>query len=232
MTKISSKVTLLIIAIILVDQILKIWIKTNMHYSEGFNMLGLSWAKIHFVENEGMAFGWKLDHQYGKLLLSLFRIVAIGFLGFYIKTLIKEKQPFKLIICFALIMAGAIGNMIDSAFYGLLFTESTPFQVAEWASKTGSSGYANFLYGKVVDMFYFPMIDTYLPDWVPFFGETRVQFFRPVFNIADVAISVGIFSFLLFNFDFLKNGKTIEKKEGGEEESTSEKDKEVSPPRD
>ena len=167
-----------------------------MNIGEEFGILGLSWARIHFIENPGMAFGIEIGGQYGKLFLSIFRIVAVFFLIYIIKQLIVTKEPVGLIICFTLILAGAIGNILDSAFYGLIFSES-PYHggVAEIFPP---EGYAGFLKGKVVDMLYFPMIDTYLPKWLPIFGGNKFEFFRPVFNIADSAISIGVISILLF----------------------------------
>jgi len=187
---------LVLLIVLILDQSFKIWIKTNMNIGEEFGILGLSWARIHFIENPGMAFGIEIGGQYGKLFLSIFRIVAVFFLIYIIRQLIITKEPVGLIICFTLILAGAIGNILDSAFYGLIFSES-PYHggVAEMFPELG---YAGFLKGKVVDMLYFPMIDTYLPKWLPIFGGNKFEFFRPVFNIADSAISIGVISILLF----------------------------------
>ena len=187
------------------DQALKIWVKTNMMYAEEFGILGLSWARLHFVENEGMAFGISFGGDGGKLALSLFRLVAVAFLIYILRTLIKSKEKTGLIICFALILAGAIGNIIDSAFYGMIFTESS-YHGPPAVMFPDEGGYAPFLYGRVVDMFYFPMIDVILPEWMPFWGGDRFQFFKPVFNVADSAISAGVISMLLFHLDFLRSG--------------------------
>lgn len=196
-------VSAIVVIILILDQALKFWVKTNMSYGADFPILGLDWAYIHFVENEGMAFGLKLGGSYGKLALSLFRLGAVGFLIYFLSRLIREGASMGVLISFALIIAGAFGNIIDSAFYGLLFSESlvhgTP---AEFLPNDG--GYAGFLFGKVVDMFYFPMIDTILPDWIPFFGGSRFEFFKPVFNIADSAICVGVATLLLFQRSFFK----------------------------
>lgn len=171
-----------------------------MEYGEQFSLFG-SWGFIHFVENPGMAFGIKLGGKTGKLLLSLFRIGAVCLLIYYLKQLIKGGQPIGVLICFALILAGALGNIIDSAFYGLIFSESSFHGgLAQMFPEDG--GYSPFLHGKVVDMLYFPMVDTNWPDWVPYFGGNRFQFFKPVFNIADSAISVGIITLLLFQRQF------------------------------
>ena len=204
----TALVIVIILIVLILDQWLKIYIKTNMEYGRGFDILGLSWAKIHFIENEGMAFGIKFWGSTGKLLLSIFRLVMIGILGYIIHNLIKTKEPTGLLISFALITAGAIGNIIDSAFYGLIFSESRLHHgsVAEIFPEGG--GYGKFLHGKVVDMFYFPLIDTNFPDWMPFFSGQRFQFFRPVFNIADTSISTGVISILLFHRKFFKSDKS------------------------
>lgn len=189
------KSILLVLVVLVLDQILKIWIKTNMFLGEEYRIA--EWFRIHFIENEGMAFGMSFGGRMGKLFLSLFRLVAIGFLGWYVNSLIKSKVPTGLVLSIALIFAGAVGNMIDSAFYGLFFTESIPWgEVATMVSL--GNGYENFLFGKVVDMFYFPMIKGSYPEWFPFWGGDYFEFFRPVFNIADSAISVGVVSVLLF----------------------------------
>lgn len=174
-----------------------------MQYGDQTSIFGLTWGFIHFVENNGMAFGITLGGKAGKLFLSLFRIGAVGFLIYYIRKLIDAGASIGVLICFALILAGAIGNILDSVFYGLLFSESSYHGgVAEIFPADG--GYAGLLYGKVVDMLYFPMIDTYLPDWLPIWGGERFQFFKPVFNVADSSISVGIVSLLLFQRKFFK----------------------------
>lgn len=198
--------------VLILDQWLKLYIKTNFEYGQGFDILGLDWAKIHFVENEGMAFGFTFGEPYGKLLLSIFRIIMVGFLAYIIGNLIKAKESIGLLISFALIIAGAIGNIIDSAFYGMIFSESPKYHggVAEMFPEGG--GYASFLHGKVVDMLYFPVIDTRLPEWFPFWGGERFEFFRPVFNIADTAISTGVISILLFHRRFFQSSAEIQEK--------------------
>lgn len=197
----ATKVTLLVVLILLIDQALKFWIKTNMEYGEEIRILGLSWARLHFVENNGMAFGLALGGEYGKLALSIFRIIAIGFLVYYLRFLIREKASFGLLASFGMILAGAIGNILDSAFYGLIFSESTPHAVATLFPPEG--GYAGFLHGMVVDMFYFPLVeDQMVPSWVPIWGGKPFTFFRPVFNVADSAITTGVFTLILFHRQF------------------------------
>jgi len=193
MSKLQKSI-LLVILVLLVDQILKIWIKTHMTIGEEFSVLG-NWFLIHFVENNGMAFGFEFGGEYGKIFLSLFRVVAVFGIGWYITRLVKKDLPMGFIACVSLIFAGAVGNIIDSAFYGLIFNDSYG-QVATLFPEGG--GYATFLHGRVVDMFYFPLISGVYPDWVPFAGGSDFQFFRPVFNVADSSISIGIFSIILF----------------------------------
>jgi len=202
----SKKVTLvtgIILVVLILDQWLKIWVKTHMTYGEDFPIMGFDWAYIHFVENNGMAFGLSLGGDSGKLALSIFRLVAVGFLIYFISRLIKEQAKTGVLVSFALIMAGAMGNIIDSCFYGLIFSESNYHGGVAEAFPEGG-GYAGFLFGKVVDMFYFPVIDTILPSWVPFWGGERFQFFKPVFNLADASISIGVFSLLLFQRSFFR----------------------------
>ena len=190
-----QKSLLIVFLILLVDQILKIWIKTNMYLGQEFPVLG-NWFIIHFVENPGMAFGLEFGGKYGKLFLGVFRIVAVVAILWYLLKLIKRTEiPMGFIACGSLILAGAIGNIVDSAFYGLIFTESYG-QVATMFPEGG--GYAGFMHGRVVDMFYFPLFSGRYPDWIPGIGGNEFLFFRPVFNIADSSITVGIFSIVLF----------------------------------
>lgn len=206
----STAVVLLILLVLVLDQALKFYIKLNVEYGSGFDILGLSWAKIHFVENKGMAFGITFGGDYGKLFLSLFRIVMIGFLVYLLRGLIKAQESMGLVLCFGLIIAGAIGNMIDSAFYAMIFSESSFHHraVAQLFPEGGAYGaelpLSGFLHGKVVDMFYFPLIDTVLPEWIPRWGGQSFQFFKPVFNIADAAISIGVASIIIFHRSFFK----------------------------
>lgn len=185
---------LIIILILLADQILKFWIKTNMALGDEFRILG-DWFIIHFVENNGMAFGFEFAGEYGKMFLSIFRIIAVTAIGWYLAVQVKKDHPFGFLVSVALIFTGALGNIIDSVFYGMIFDHSYG-QVATFLPEGG--GYGTFLHGKVVDMFYFPIITGTYPDWFPFWGGQELIFFRPVFNIADSSITIGIFAILLF----------------------------------
>lgn len=180
----------IVILLLLLDQILKIWIKTHLELHESIEIT--PWFYLCFTENPGMAFGIEVI---GKLFLSIFRIVAVGFIGYYLYTLVKKNYPFGFIACISLILAGAMGNIIDSVFYGVIFDHSYG-QVATLFPEGG--GYAGWLHGKVVDMFYFPLIETTWPDWLPIWGGQEFIFFRPIFNLADSAICVGVFLLLLF----------------------------------
>ncbi len=202
----SHILVLIVLLVLIIDQSLKIWVKTNMYIGED-SFIDWSWtpmwARIHFIENPGMAFGIEIWGDNGKLILSLFRIVAVGLLIYFIRTLLKSKASLGLLISFSLILAGAIGNILDSAFYGLIFSASYHGSIAQFLPEGG--GYAGFLHGKVVDMFYFPMYDGFFPDWMPFVGGKDFLFFRPIFNVADVAISVGVISILLFQRSFFSS---------------------------
>jgi signal peptidase II len=185
----SLKCILIILVILVIDQVLKVIIKTNMTLYEQIPVFG-NWFMIHFVENKGMAFGLHLPGNNGKLFLSLFRLVAIIAIGFYLRHLIKLGAPSGLLITLSMIMAGALGNMIDSAFYGLIFSESNTFMPAEMFPPNG--GYERLMHGKVVDMFYFPILSGVYPEWIPRLGGQSFTFFRPVFNIADASITIAV----------------------------------------
>jgi len=213
-----------VVSILLVDQISKIWVKTQMYLDESIPVFG-DWFFIHFIENPGMAFGVEFGGEMGKLLLSLFRIVAIVFIAFYIRNLIKQKAPKGLIFSIALVLAGATGNIIDSAFYGLIFSESPPYLPEVATIFPESGGYASFLHGKVVDMLYFPLIDSHWPEWVPWIGGDRFQFFRPVFNIADSSITVGMALILINQKKYFDHSKEKELKESADELESDENSK-------
>ncbi|MFK8265631.1 lipoprotein signal peptidase [Capnocytophaga cynodegmi] len=183
----------IIILILIVDQWSKIYIKTNFMLNEKVEVF--SWFKILFTENKGAAWGTKIPGKYGKLFLTLFRIVAVFGIGYWLVDSIKKKQPNILIVSIALILAGALGNIIDSVFYGVIFDHS----YGNIATLFSDNPYGTLLHGKVVDMFYFPLIDTQLPNWIPFWGGERFRFFEPVFNVADAAISVAVGLLIVFH---------------------------------
>lgn len=214
---------LLVFVVLLFDQWLKIWVKTTFVYTQTVPVIG-DWFKLHFIENNGFAFGTEFGGNYGKLALTLFRLVAVGILGWYIYSLVSDKAAkyrTGYIMMVAFIFAGAVGNIIDSVFYGVLFSESnyhisTP---AEFIPADG--GYAAIFHGRVVDMLHFPIIDIFLPDWVPFWGGERFEFFRPIFNIADSSITAGVLGILLFYRAELKNASGNDK-EAAEDDSNLE----------
>lgn len=205
----ARQVILLIALIILGDQALKLYIKLNYYAGEEHLVLG-QWFRLHFVENEGMAWGWKFGGDFGKIALTLFRLVAVIWGTFLIKGFIQKNYHKGFIICASLIYAGALGNLIDSMFYGILFDASDPFvqNVAGFAQL--GKGYAGFLHGKVVDMLYFPIIrDAHYPSWFPFWAGEPFEFFRPVFNIADASISIGVITILIFQNAFFDREEPV-----------------------
>ncbi|MDR0969520.1 MAG: lipoprotein signal peptidase [Lentimicrobiaceae bacterium] len=202
-----KKPLLVVLVVVLLDQLLKFWIKLNMTLGEEINVFG-NWFKLHFIENNGMAFGIEFFGEWGKLGLSIFRILAVILLTYYLYRLSRRKVKLMPRICIALFIAGALGNILDSAFYGLIFSESTTKNIATLFPEGG--GYAPFLFGKVVDMFYFPIIDIERANaaWLPnfFFGsDGHFIFFRPIFNVADAAITTSVFWLALFERKFLRN---------------------------
>ncbi|HKL31868.1 MAG TPA: lipoprotein signal peptidase [Tangfeifania sp.] len=207
----------IVFLILLADQILKIWVKTNFALGDEI-VIFKDWFILHFVENNGMAFGFEFAGEYGKMFLSIFRIIAVIAIGWYLFKLAKNRElPFGFLASIALIFAGAIGNIIDSLFYGMIFNHSYG-QIADIFPEGG--GYETFLHGRVVDMFYFPIIQGQYPDWFPIRGGSDFIFFRPVFNIADSSITVGIFSILLFYRRQFNNIDDSDKEQSDEEMKT------------
>ena len=214
----SRTVALLIIGIIAADQALKIWVKTHMHYGEHITIFS-DWFRLFYIENAGMAWGWKFGGDWGKVALTLFRLVAVVFGVFYIRSIVAKKYHRGFIICVGLIFAGALGNLIDSLFYGLIFDKGMVFDplVNDYAGYSGlakfsGKGYSSFLHGNVVDMLYVPIIENKtMPNWVPFWGGENFTFFSPIFNIADASISIGVISILVFQKKFFKKESHPEK---------------------
>ena len=197
----GKKAVLLIFLILIIDQVLKIWVKTHMEIGQEIHLFG-NWGILHFIENNGMAFGMEMGGKPGKLILSVFRVIAIAGIGWFLYSLIQKKAHIGLILAVSAIMAGAIGNIIDSAFYGMIFSES--FNQHAILFPPGG-GYSSFLHGRVVDMFYFPVINTHWPQWSPYRSGESLVFFRPVFNIADSSITCGVISIVLFQKKMFRN---------------------------
>ena len=190
---------LIILLVLIIDQWSKIYIKTHFILNEAVRVF--SWFQIYFVENEGAAWGTKIPGEYGKLLLTLFRIIAVIGIGYWLITATKKQQPKVLMVSISLILAGALGNIIDSVFYGILFNHS----YGQIATLFSNEPYGTLLHGKVVDMFYFPLIDTTLPNWVPIWGGERFRFFEPVFNVADSAICIAVGLMIIFHRKVFKS---------------------------
>ncbi len=200
---------LIIFVVLVIDQVIKIWIKTHMYWHESIRVT--DWFYIYFTENNGMAFGMEL---FGKLFLTLFRLVAVTFIGYLLYKFVKRDMKTGFIVCVALILTGALGNIVDSVFYGVLFNESTYSQIASFLPEEG--GYAPLFYGRVVDMLYFPIIDTHWPEWMPLVGGERFIFFSPIFNFADTAISCGIIALLLFYSKYLNTAYHVAMQKDGQ----------------
>lgn len=205
-------VLLLTFLLLFLDQAIKVYIKTHFYMGqENILFQSLPWFRLHFIENEGMAYGWKLGGTWGKIALTVFRLVAVGFGTHYIWGIVQKNYHKGYLICVTFIYAGAIGNLIDSLFYGMVFEFSDAYSqnLARGFWVDGfMGGYESFLHGRVVDMFYFPIIqDAYFPDWFPLWGGESFEFFRPVFNFADACISGGVISLLVFQSRFFPAAK-------------------------
>lgn len=198
------KPLILILLILVIDQLIKIYVKTHFAIGDDVKVLGLDWFRIHFLENKGMAFGMSFGNTIGKFLLTLIRLVLSVAIFIYMNKLIKRGEKKIIIYSFALIFAGAVGNIIDCLLYGIIFNESTVFAAATMFPAEG--GYAPFLFGRVVDMFYFPLIDTTWPDWIPFVGGNNFRFFNAIFNFADASITIGVV-LLLVSYIWLSKSK-------------------------
>ena len=211
-----SHIILIIVLLLIADQALKIYIKTHFQLSPPSKVIA-SGFELYFVENPGMAYGWKFGGNLGKLALTVFRLFAVLFGTWYLGKIIKQHYHKGFVICAALIYAGALGNLIDSAFYGLIFDKGMTFNPAindydyySGLAAFSKHGYASFLHGNVVDMLYFPIIKSHFPGWFPFWGGQDFVFFRPIFNIADASISTGVISILVFQKRFFRQRKEHE----------------------
>lgn len=209
-------VTFIILLIVIADQVLKIWIKTHFHLNESHKIIG-SGFQLYFVENPGMAYGWKFGGNWGKLALTVFRMAAVVFGTWYLRRIVREKYHRGFIVCAALVYAGALGNLIDSSFYGMIFDKGmtvdptyNDYSIYNGLAAFSSHGYSSFLHGNVVDMLYFPFIRGHFPSWFPFWGGQDFEFFRPIFNLADASISTGVITILLFQKRFFKQRNTDE----------------------
>lgn len=200
----KRNIIFIIALVIIADQALKIFVKTHYHPGQSHPVLG-NWFQLYFIENEGMAYGWKFGGGFGKLALTLFRLAAVILGIFYLRKILEKKYHPGYIICVALVFAGALGNLIDSLFYGMIFDKSS-FITDDIASIFPAHGYGTFLHGNVVDMLYFPLVHVNkVPSWIPFFGGKPFSFFNYIFNIADASVSTGVIGILLFKKRFFKS---------------------------
>ncbi|MFT3902240.1 MAG: lipoprotein signal peptidase [Niabella sp.] len=208
--KLSSSI-ILIVLILIIDQAVKFHIKLNYPTGEVTRLLGMDWARIHFIENSGMAWGWKFGNEGGKVALTLFRLVAVVFGSWLLVKFAREKYSRGFMVCIALIYAGALGNLIDSMFYGMIFDKGLHFDPSfgdyvgySGVAQLSNTGYSSFLHGSVVDMLYFPMIKSTYPSWFPWVGGQPFEFFSPIFNVADASISIGVIILLIFQKKFYR----------------------------
>ncbi len=204
----GKDVAILIFFLVFIDQAIKVYIKTSFYYGEEHKVFGLDWFRLHFLENSGMAWGWKLgEGDAGKLALTLFRLGAIVWGSFYLQKIVRKQYHKGFILCASFIFAGALGNLIDSLFYGLIFERSDPALQNIANAFPPGGGYAGLLFGRVVDMWYFPIINTTFPNWLPIWGGETFEFFSPVFNTADIWVSVGVITLLIFQKRFFVHRK-------------------------
>lgn len=202
---------IIVLAVLIIDQIIKIWVKTNMYWHESIRVT--DWFYIFFTENNGMAFGMEF---FDKIFLTVFRIIASVGIIYLLRKYVKQNLKTGFIVCVSLILAGAMGNIFDCVFYGEIFSESTHHSIANFVPV--GEGYSSWFYGKVVDMFYFPIIDTHWPEWMPFVGGEHFIFFSPIFNFADAAISCGMIALILFYNKYLSKVMDTNPKQGKKEE--------------
>jgi len=230
----GKHIAFIIALVVIADQALKIYIKTHFALNDPHNVLGEKF-QLYFVEYQGMAYGWKFGGNWGKLALTVFRLVAVIFGTWYLGNIIKQQFHKGFVICAALIYAGALGNLLDSAFYGLIFDKGMTMDVysKEYVGYAGlailgKQGYASFLHGNVVDMLYFPVIRGQFPKWMPFWGEQHFEFFRPIFNLADAAISTGVLTILVFQKRFFRQRNEEENNHTGETKALVNDESQVS----
>lgn len=216
----------IIAVILLVDQAVKLWIKTHLAIGDEISLIG-DWCKIHFVENEGMAFGFSFGGTFGKLLLSLIRLAASVFIIILLNRLIKKNAGWVMLVSLSLIFVGAVGNLVDCCFYGTCFSESTFEQVAVLFPEGG--GYGKFLFGKVVDMFYFPLCEWTWPSWMPWLGGRHAEFFNAIFNVADAAICVGVTGLVIDQLFFAKSDDKVDEDSESLNEQTTISERNSSP---
>ena len=227
-------IVIIVLLVLIADQVLKIYIKTTFPLNTS-KIVADNWFHLYFVENPGMAYGWKFGGNLGKMLLTIFRLGAVVFGTWYLGSIIKKGYSKGFIICASLIYAGALGNLIDSCFYGLIFDKGMVYnkEINDYVNYGGlavfaNKGYASFLHGNVVDMLYFPIVRGTFPTWFPVWGGESFEFFRPIFNIADAAISTGVITIFLFQKRFFKQQEVVAKNQSVETASLTDDQSQIS----
>ena len=227
-------IVIIVLLVLIADQVLKIYIKTTFPLNTS-KIVADNWFHLYFVENPGMAYGWKFGGNLGKMLLTIFRLGAVVFGTWYLGSIIKKGYSRGFIICASLIYAGALGNLIDSCFYGLIFDKGMVYnkEINDYVNYGGlavfaNKGYASFLHGNVVDMLYFPIVRGTFPTWFPVWGGESFEFFRPIFNIADAAISTGVITIFLFQKRFFKQQEVVAKNQSVETASLTDDQSQIS----